>query len=166
MREEKINLERVHEEESEAHVNRLARELAALRVRHQQQYGSQSQPQANGSLTNGYANNGAYSYTNGAAHGSASGSGSNVPYVNGFSDVDGLDGRAGSSSTSTPFISSREMVDPSAEALAALRKENESLRQRLSAYERDYVRVTRLNEIYREELIDHRRRVSDLLQSS
>jgi hypothetical protein len=26
--------------------------------------------------------------------------------------------------------------------------------------ERDYIRVTRLNEMYREELIDHRRRVS------
>ncbi|TDL24438.1 hypothetical protein BD410DRAFT_785904 [Rickenella mellea] len=49
---------------------------------------------------------------------------------------------------------------PSTEVLLeALKKENESLRGRLVDTERDYVRVTRLNEIYREELIDHRRRL-------
>lgn len=44
--------------------------------------------------------------------------------------------------------------------LEALRRENEALRSRLTDAERDYIRMTRLNEIYREELIDHRRRVS------
>lgn len=138
LREEKISLERVHEEESESHVNRLARELAALRVKqHQQQ-----QQQALGLHGNG----------NGGA-------------VNGYhiiGDADDLDGRAASSSSmSTPFVPPREVMEPSAEVLlAALKKENESLRQRLFTTERDFIRVTRLNDIYREELIDHRRRVS------
>lgn len=49
---------------------------------------------------------------------------------------------------------------PSAEVmLEAMRKENESLRNRLVDTERDYVRIARLNEVYREELIEHRRRV-------
>ncbi|GJJ10709.1 hypothetical protein Clacol_004936 [Clathrus columnatus] len=49
---------------------------------------------------------------------------------------------------------------PSAETLLeAMRKENESLRNRLVDTERDYVRIARLNEIYREELIEHRRRL-------
>ena len=53
---------------------------------------------------------------------------------------------------------------PTPEAmLDAMRKENESLRNRLVDTERDYVRIARLNEVYREELIDHRRRVSGLL---
>ena len=43
--------------------------------------------------------------------------------------------------------------------LEAMRAENEALRGRLVDTERDYIRVARLNEIYREELIDHRRRV-------
>lgn len=43
--------------------------------------------------------------------------------------------------------------------LEALRRENEALRSRLTDTERDYIRMTRLNEIYREELIDHRRRL-------
>lgn len=52
-------------------------------------------------------------------------------------------------------------VDPSGEAmLEAMRRENEQLRNRLVDTERDYIRISRLNEIYREELIEHRRRVS------
>lgn len=52
-------------------------------------------------------------------------------------------------------------MHPNTEAmLDALRRENENLRNRLVDTERDYVRVTRLNEVYREELIEHRRRVS------
>lgn len=54
--------------------------------------------------------------------------------------------------------------DPSPEVmLDAMRRENEQLRSKLVDTERDYVRVTRLNEIYREELIQHRRRVSCML---
>jgi hypothetical protein len=50
---------------------------------------------------------------------------------------------------------------PSAEAmLDAMRRENDQLRNRLVDTERDYIRISRLNEIYREELIEHRRRVS------
>ena len=50
---------------------------------------------------------------------------------------------------------------PTPEAMMdAMRKENEALRNKLVDMERDYVRIARLNEVYREELIDHRRRVS------
>jgi len=49
---------------------------------------------------------------------------------------------------------------PSTEiVLEALRRENEQLRSRVADMERDYVKLMRLNEIYREELIDHRRRM-------
>ncbi|KAI0790520.1 hypothetical protein C8Q75DRAFT_762277 [Abortiporus biennis] len=43
--------------------------------------------------------------------------------------------------------------------LEAMRRENEQLRSRLVDTERDYIRISRLNEIYREELIEHRRRL-------
>ncbi|KAJ7201596.1 hypothetical protein GGX14DRAFT_370934 [Mycena pura] len=50
--------------------------------------------------------------------------------------------------------------DPSLETmLEALQRENESLRSRLVDTERDYVRISRLNEIYREELLEHRNRM-------
>lgn len=52
-------------------------------------------------------------------------------------------------------------AEPNAEImLEAMRRENEQLRARLVDTERDYIRITRLNEVYREELIEHRRRVS------
>lgn len=55
--------------------------------------------------------------------------------------------------------------DPSAEImLSALQRENEALRSRLVDTERDYVRVSRLNEVYREELLEHRNRVRILLK--
>ena len=44
--------------------------------------------------------------------------------------------------------------------LDALRRENEALRSRLVETEQDFIRISRLNEVYREELIQHRRRVS------
>ncbi len=97
-----MTLERVHEEESESQVNRLARELGALRRRVHVQDSEEGE----------------------------------VPHAS-------------------------EDDDPStAVLLAALREENESLRSRLVVAEREYVRVRRLNEVYREELIEHRRRVS------
>jgi hypothetical protein len=43
--------------------------------------------------------------------------------------------------------------------LDAMRRENDQLRSRLVDTERDYIRISRLNEIYRQELIEHRRRV-------
>lgn len=43
--------------------------------------------------------------------------------------------------------------------LEAMRRENEHLRNKLVDTERDYIRISRLNEIYREELIVHRGRV-------
>ncbi|KAJ7669376.1 hypothetical protein DFH06DRAFT_981811 [Mycena polygramma] len=50
--------------------------------------------------------------------------------------------------------------DPSLEImLAALQRENEALRSRLADTERDYVRISRLNEVYREELLEHRNRL-------
>lgn len=106
---EKIELENVLEAESEAHVNRLSRELAILRATQQQQ----QQPSGDGV---GYRNINSHSASN---------------------------------------------SDPTVEVmLEALRRENEQLRNRLVDVERDYIRTFRLNEIYREELIDHRNRVS------
>ena len=94
-------------------MNRLARELAALRMRQQQS----TQTRVNGD----------------------SSSVSTSPTL--------LNGSSGA-------------VDPSTEVLlAALKKENESLRSRLVTAERDFIRVTRTNETYREELIELRRRV-------
>lgn len=62
------------------------------------------------------------------------------------------------------FMLGGNIGDPSAETmLEAMRRENEQLRGKLVDTERDYVRISRLNEIYREELIDHRRRVCYLL---
>lgn len=43
--------------------------------------------------------------------------------------------------------------------LAALQRENETLRSPLADMERDYVRISRLNEVFREELLEHRNRV-------
>ncbi|KAH7924383.1 hypothetical protein BV22DRAFT_1066924 [Leucogyrophana mollusca] len=61
---------------------------------------------------------------------------------------------------SQAFSTSGAPCTPSAEVmLEAMRRENEQLRNRLVDTERDYVRISRLNEIYREELIDHRRRL-------
>ncbi|KAK7684983.1 hypothetical protein QCA50_011818 [Cerrena zonata] len=51
-------------------------------------------------------------------------------------------------------------VEPAPEVmLDAMRRENEDLRARLTDAERNYIHVTRLNDIYREELIEHRRRL-------
>lgn len=44
--------------------------------------------------------------------------------------------------------------------LEAMRRENEELRNRLADTERGYMRISALNEAYREELIEHRRKVS------
>ncbi|KAJ3757965.1 hypothetical protein EV360DRAFT_70709 [Lentinula raphanica] len=64
-----------------------------------------------------------------------------------------VNGHAHPASTSAPNDPTTEVM------LDALRRENEQLRSRLADIERDYIRMSRLNEIYREELIDHRNRV-------
>ncbi|KAG6909928.1 hypothetical protein DXG01_014450 [Tephrocybe rancida] len=58
------------------------------------------------------------------------------------------------------FMTGGSPGDPSAETmLEAMRRENEHLRSKLVDTERDYIRISRLNEVYREELIEHRRRL-------
>ncbi|KAK0229470.1 hypothetical protein EDD85DRAFT_957218 [Armillaria nabsnona] len=62
-------------------------------------------------------------------------------------------------SSSTPGRAA-SLSDPSVETmLESLRRENEQLRNRLVDTERDFIRVSRLNDIYREELIEHRMRL-------
>ncbi|KAG6857045.1 hypothetical protein H0H87_010399 [Tephrocybe sp. NHM501043] len=120
LREEKIELENTLEAESESHVNRMARELTALR---RAQNGGNSSSSVSASPETG---TGFRSFMNG--------------------------GRSG---------------DPSAETmLEAMRRENEELRSRLVDTERDYIRISRLNEVYREELIEHRRRPTHRRSSS
>jgi hypothetical protein len=43
--------------------------------------------------------------------------------------------------------------------LDILRRENENLRARVADLEKDFIRMRRLNEVYREEIIDHRTKV-------
>ncbi|KAG7439177.1 uncharacterized protein BT62DRAFT_989601 [Guyanagaster necrorhizus] len=63
-------------------------------------------------------------------------------------------------SSSTPGRAAALLSDPSVETiLESLRRENEQLRNRLVDTERDFIRVSRLNDIYREELIEHRMRL-------
>ncbi|KAF7323624.1 hypothetical protein MKEN_00583000 [Mycena kentingensis (nom. inval.)] len=51
-------------------------------------------------------------------------------------------------------------ADPSLEImLGTLQRENEALRARLADTEREFVRMSRLNEVYREELLEHRNRL-------
>lgn len=68
------------------------------------------------------------------------------------------------SASNSPVQSYAPMLDPhnpSADITTnALRRENEMLRNRLVDTEREFVRMVRLNDIYREELIELRRRVS------
>lgn len=116
------------EAESEAHVNRLNREISALRL--------------------AAAQNG----TNGAN--GANGTGNNsVPTPAFADDLAEFRTRRRASLAGLTSGPSTDIV------LEALRRENEQLRGRVADMERDYVKLMRLNEIYREELIDHRRRV-------
>lgn len=59
------------------------------------------------------------------------------------------------------FLLGANPSEPNVETmLEAMRRENEQLRSKLVDTERDYVRISRLNEVYREELIEHRKRAS------
>jgi hypothetical protein len=51
------------------------------------------------------------------------------------------------------------LAPSSEDMLEAMRRENDQLRNRLVDTEREFIRISRLNEIYREELIQHRRRL-------
>ena len=51
------------------------------------------------------------------------------------------------------------LAPSSDDMLEAMRRENDQLRNRLVETEREFIRISRLNEVYREELIQHRRRV-------
>jgi len=67
----------------------------------------------------------------------------------------------GSTTAATfPEAARHDPTAPSVDVmLEAMRRENEQLRTRLVDTERDYVRISRLNDIYREELLELRRRV-------
>lgn len=121
-------MENVLEAESESHVNRLSRELSALRIAHQQQ-----QQQAGLSPLNG--------------------SGEASPHI--------------TRGPGPQLAHNRTNADPTSDMiLDALRRENEALRNRLVKTEQDFIRISRLNELYREELIQHRSRVGPTLHSS
>jgi len=129
LQEEKIELENALEAESESHVNRLSRELSALRLAQQLAANQQQQQQNGGS----------------PALGGSGGTGTGVN---------------GDGTQSPTLLRLPNPLAPSSEdMLEAMRRENEHLRNRLVDTEREFIRITRLNEIYREELIQHRRRV-------
>lgn len=130
LQEEKIELENVLEAESESHVNRLSRELSALRL-------AQQLAQAQSQNVNNHVN------------GEQSTARVTTPHANGVT-------------TRIANLMTDPLAPNSEVMLEAMRRENEQLRNRLVDTEREYIRVMRLNEIYREELIDHRRRVSTL----
>ncbi|KAG9017982.1 hypothetical protein FRB90_012757 [Tulasnella sp. 427] len=125
LKEEKVELENLLEAENEAHVNRLTRELSALRI-------AQAQQQASSQTTD---NN------DGPSSSVAAGK---RPATN---------GSAAAPIGITPSLPSQNLM------LEAMRRENQELRNRLVEYERGYIRVTRMNDIYREELIELRRRL-------
>lgn len=127
LQEEKIQLANTLEAENESLVNRLTRQLVALRQQQMQQQQQQAHPQN-------------------------------------YSHVGGLNGYDADSASSSPVQNYAPLFDPhnpSADVtINALRSENEMLRSRLIDIEREFVRMVRLNDVYREELIEHRRRVS------
>ncbi|KIY45051.1 hypothetical protein FISHEDRAFT_61393 [Fistulina hepatica ATCC 64428] len=72
--------------------------------------------------------------------------------TNGSSTVSPAESRNGTSIHDPGQPSTEVMLD-------AMRRENDQLRNRLTDIEKDYIRLFRLNEIYREELIEHRNRL-------
>lgn len=70
------------------------------------------------------------------------------------------DRNGSTTAASFPDAARHDPTAPSVDVmLEAMRRENEQLRTRLVDTERDYVRISRLNDIYREELLELRRRV-------
>ncbi|RDX54783.1 hypothetical protein OH76DRAFT_1316927, partial [Lentinus brumalis] len=78
-------------------------------------------------------------------------------HVNGSGSTSPQDTRTG---PQLAHLLNRNGADPTPDLiLDALRRENEALRSRLVETEQDFIRISRLNEVYREELIQHRRRL-------
>ncbi|KAF8906743.1 hypothetical protein CPB84DRAFT_1744880 [Gymnopilus junonius] len=144
LREDKIDLENALEAESENHVNRLSRELVALRQR-------------NGELEEQLEK----AKLNAAGQGHESQDGHGGPRsagTNGQRSTHSV--RAPSAPSLSTTMMGNDPGNPSALLmLDTLRRENEQLRGRLVDTEREFVRVRRLNEVYREELIDCRTRL-------
>ncbi|KAG8997401.1 hypothetical protein FRB94_007678 [Tulasnella sp. JGI-2019a] len=77
-------------------------------------------------------------------------------YMNGRATVNGNGNGAGSSHRNGAMSFA---IPPQAVMLEAMTRENEALRNRLADTERNYVELSRLNDVYRRELIDLRRRL-------
>ena len=152
LKEDNIQLENTLEAESESHVNRLSRELSALRIAHHQL--QQQQQQQNQLPSQSYSPQEPSSPSLRNNNGSSSAIGFISPGTS-------PDSRRGPRAFASSGRWGLDPGEPSAEMmLEAMRRENEHLRNKLVDTERDYIRISRLNEIYREELIVHRRRVS------
>ncbi|KAF9471171.1 hypothetical protein BDN70DRAFT_998712 [Pholiota conissans] len=146
LREDKIDLENALEAESESHVNRLSRELQALRQANRELESQLAQANAQLQLK---------------AH-----AGSPLPPLSSSSSSSSAKKKDSITTTTTeaerPNLSRMMSSPPEPSAalmLDAMQRENETLRNRLVDTERDYVRLSRLNEVYREELIEHRTRL-------
>ncbi|KAF9527411.1 hypothetical protein CPB83DRAFT_394877 [Crepidotus variabilis] len=164
LREDKIDLENTLEAESESHVNRLAKELGTLRVANQQlqQQLLQTQQQAESSSSSPQVPRTSNIPINGHSRTSSTNSAAFLESA-GPSPSMSLSASPDTRLGYRAFMNGSKGVgsgEPNAEMmLEAMRRENEHLRNRLVDTERDYIRISRLNEIYREELIEHRRRV-------
>jgi len=163
LREDKIDLENALEAESESAVNRLTRELAKLR-------------EVNAELEARLAanNNNTAKPTGKGKEKDSKVRDEPEPHdvqENDLKDNAQSKAKSAKTMTRTGSSSSKEgrdgarnrnaLPDPEPSLLLdALRRENEELRSRLTRVEQDYAHVKRLNEVYREELIVRRRRVS------
>ncbi|KIM42160.1 hypothetical protein M413DRAFT_128410 [Hebeloma cylindrosporum] len=158
LREDKIDLENALEAESENHVNRMTRELSKLRQVNAELEARLAREAAKSS-EKGKEREDQESGLHGVKHNNAEGSSTTTVSKNGES----------SRSRERRDASRNGIVPPDPEPsllLDALRRENEELRSRLGKVEKDYARVKRLNEVYREELIVRRGRVRFLLYIS
>ena len=131
-----------YEADEERVYNKLSRQLSALLDQ------APSSSSTNGTAADGIIHNP-----------SPSTSASSVFHGNGFG-LNGSNGQGHDSSHPTGAPWSTNPYQPAMDVLLDnLRRENAELRIRVVDVERDYVRVTRLNDSYREELIELRMRV-------
>lgn len=134
-------------------MNRLSRELAALRQRNREleerlEKAKNNAPGEGPTAVSQESQNGRTSSSQAGTNGQRSTN--NVPAPT----TSGLSSTMMGSDPGNPSV--LLMLD-------TLRRENEQLRSRLADTEREFVRVRRLNELYREELIECRTRVSQEL---